>query len=53
MIFEIALRVRCTYKSNDYEQASAESFEKWIRYGQYSVVTVSFAVTLAIIVDDM
>ena len=53
MVFEIALRVRLTYKANDYEQASAEAFEKLVRYGQYSVVAVSFIVTLAIIIDDM
>ena len=53
IVFEIALRVRRTYKSNDYGQASAEAFEKWIRYGQYSVVVVSFSITSAIVIADI
>ena len=54
MIFEIALRVRQTYQPSAFNAAAkAASFEKWVRCGQLSTITVSFAIVLVIFVDDL
>ena len=53
MIFEIALRVRQTYKSNYCQSAGSESFENWVRCGQYSTIAASIASIFAITIEDL
>ena len=53
MILEIALRVRRTYKANNAGPLSIESFEKFTRYGQYSVIIISIVLVLANLIFDI
>ena len=53
MVFEIALRVRQTYQSNYSQSADTETFESWVRCGQYMTIAVSLASILAITTEDL
>ena len=53
MIFEIALRVRQINVSNHSETASAESFEKWMSYGQYLTIFIAAGIALCTLILDI